>query len=323
MTYKWVDRYKQHGIDGLRGLGKNIFQSSQNTLGKDRIPTISTVGCRLNVEYPNLRIKMKIKEFGETNNEKILLLHGGGLSWWSLEPIIRILSKDFHVITPVIDGHGEDGETTFISISTIAEKIISYIDENCGSSVKAICGLSIGAQIVVDILSKRYDIARFSIIESALVKPVKFLNLLYLPIINISYPLIKYKWYSRLQSKVLFVPDENLDKYYEDSCKISKESLINITLSNGLFKLDPNISNTKTKVLILVGEKEIKNMKQSAIELHKNIKESELVIVPKSGHGEISLLRPIEYCNYLCNLLGYKMDVDQVIFKHNQVPLTK
>ena len=249
---------------------------------------------------------MKIKEFGESDNEKILILHGGGLSWWSLEPIIRILSKDFHVITPVIDGHGEDGETTFISISNVSEKIISYIDENCNSSVKAICGLSIGAQIVVDILSKRYDIARFSIIESALVEPIKFLKLLFLPMITISYPLIKYKWYSKLQSKVLFVPNENLNKYYEDSCKISKESLINMTLSNGSFKLDPNISNTKTKVLILVGEKEIKIMKQSAIDLHKKIKGSELVIVPKSGHGEISLLRPSEYCNYFFKLLGYK-----------------
>lgn len=251
---------------------------------------------------------MKIKEFGETDNDKILILHGGGLSWWSLEPIIRILSKDFHVITPVIDGHGEDGETTFISISNISEKIISYVDENCNSFVKAICGLSIGAQIVVDILSKRYDIARFSIIESALVKPINFLNLLYLPMVSVSYPLVKYKWYSKLQSKVLFVPDENLNKYYEDSCKISKESLINITLSNGLFKLDPNIRNTKTKVLILVGEKEIKKMKQSAIELHENIKGSELVIVPNSGHGEISLLRPKEYCNYLFKLIGYKID---------------
>jgi pimeloyl-ACP methyl ester carboxylesterase len=250
---------------------------------------------------------MKIKEFGKTDNEKIIILHGGGLSWWSLEPIIRILSKEFHVITPVIDGHGEDSETTFVSIGNVSEKIISYIDENCDGSVKAICGLSLGAQIVVDILSKRYDISQFAIIESALVKPIKFLKLLYLPMINMLYPLIKYRWYSKLQAKALLVPEEQLDKYYEDSCKISKESLMNITFSNGTFELDSNISNTKAKVLIFVGEKERKIMKQSAKELHEKIKGSELVIVSKSGHGEISLRRPKEYCDYLFRLFGYKM----------------
>lgn len=249
---------------------------------------------------------MIIKHFGNTNNEKIIILHGGGLSWWSLEPIIEILSKDYHVITPIIDGHGEDGETAFVSISDTSEKIISYIDENCNSSVKALCGLSLGAQIVVDTLSKRSDICQFSIIESALVKPIKFLKSLYLPMINISYPLIKYKWYSKLQAKVLLVPDEKLDRYYEDSCKISKVSLMNITSNNGTFKLDENISNTKAKVLIFVGEKEINLMKQSAIELHENIKGSDLVIIPKSGHGEISLLRPKEYCDYLLDLFNKK-----------------
>lgn len=69
--------------------------------------------------------------FEETNNKDfptIILLHGGGLSNWSLQNIVDQLQTDFHVVTPIIDGHGDDGEEEFISISDSATKLTSYID---------------------------------------------------------------------------------------------------------------------------------------------------------------------------------------------------
>lgn len=72
--------------------------------------------------------------FKETENKSlptIILLHGGGLSWWSLKPIINQLQDKYHVVTPVIDGHGEDGFETFVSIEDSATKLINYIDNNC------------------------------------------------------------------------------------------------------------------------------------------------------------------------------------------------
>lgn len=247
---------------------------------------------------------MKFKEFGNNKLPKIVILHGGGLSWWSLEPVINILSQKYCVITPIIDGHGEDGDTTFISISNSSKKLITYIDEMYNGQIHALCGLSIGAQIVVEILSKRSDICKYALIESALIKPLKFIKSLIVPMIYMSYPLIKRKWYSRLQAKTLLVPVEKLDQYYKDSCSISRTSLINITISNASFKLNPNIKNTKVKVLIFVGEKEIKIMKKSAIELNAALKNSELKIIPKCGHGELSLRKPEEYCNYIYELLS-------------------
>ncbi|MDC7124262.1 MAG: alpha/beta hydrolase [Spirochaetales bacterium] len=251
-------------------------------------------------------VKVIIKDFGNKNNKKIILLHGGGLSWWSWGPIIDILQKKYNVITPIIDGHAEDGENTFISIDDTTNKLITYIDENFNGQIFLLCGLSIGAQIALNILSKRNDICKYSVIESALVKPIKFLKSLLLPMARFSYPLIKQKWYSRLQAKTLFVPTDKMDIYYADSCKMSKQSLSNIILSNGSFKLNSEISNTKAQVLILVGEKEIKIMKQSAIEIHKLIKNSQLEIIADCGHGEISLLRPKEYCRYLYDLIDHK-----------------
>ncbi len=192
----------------------------------------------------------------------------GGLSWWSLEPVIELLSEHYHLVTPIIDGHGEDAYETFISIEDSAEKLIHYIDTQYNGSIFAIGGLSIGAQIVTEVLSTREDIAEYAIIESALVHPIKATSFMTVPTYKLFYGLIKLRWFSRLQAKTLFVPENMFEQYYNESIKMSKQSLINITLSNGTYELKHSISNTKAKVIILVGGKEIGIMRKSAKRLN-------------------------------------------------------
>ncbi|MDD3223886.1 MAG: alpha/beta hydrolase [Clostridium sp.] len=236
--------------------------------------------------------------FKETSNKDfptIILLHGGGLSNWSLKEIVNKLKTRFHVVTPIIDGHGEDGEEEFVSIVDSATKLINYIDTQCNEKVFAIGGLSIGAQIVTEVLSKRENIADYAIIESALVYPIKGTTKMMIPIFKFCYGLLKKRWFAKMQAKSLCVSPDMFETYYEDSIKISRQSLINITLSNGNYNLKSSISNTKSKVLIIVGEKELGIMKKSAQRLHKAISGSELYIAPKMKHGEISLMYPEKY----------------------------
>ena len=245
---------------------------------------------------------MIFKEFGNKNMPVIIFLHGGGLSWWSWKPQIEALQKDYCIVTPIIDGHGDACDTTFVSIKKSAEQVIKYIKENCNGKVFAICGLSIGAQIIVEILSKECDITENAVIESALVYPMKMATALTVPMYNMCYGLIKKRWFAKLQAKTLNVPDELFETYYEESSRMTKESLINITISNGDYPMPLTLCNTKAKTLILVGEKELSIMKKSASLLHQTINGSFLKVIEKSGHGEISLIYPDKYLNLLQQL---------------------
>lgn len=247
---------------------------------------------------------MIFKEFGNKNMPVIVLLHGGGLSWWSWKSQIEALQENYFVVTPIIDGHGDDCNTTFISIQNSAEQVIKYIKENFNGKVFAICGLSIGAQIVVEILSQEYDITENAVIESALVYPIKMTTTLILPIYHLSYGLIKKRWYAKLQAKTLNVPDALFENYYKDSSQMTKKSLINITKSNGNYSIPSSICNTNAKVLILVGEKELSIMKKSATLLHNTIRGSFLKVIEKSGHGEINIIHPDKYLQLLQQLIS-------------------
>jgi len=256
------------------------------------------------IKRRNKRIfeEVALMRFQETENKNlptIILLHGGGLSSWALTNVVEILQVNYHVVTPILDGYGEDSNHDFISIEDSAQKLISYIEQQHNGKVFALGGLSIGAQIVTEVLTQRENIAEFAILESALVLPIKGTKALTVPTFKLSYGLIKMRWFSKLQAKTLFVPDTMFEQYYSDSLKISKQTLINTTLSNGTYALKNEIEKTKTKVLVIVGEKEIKLMRKSAELLHGKIPNNKLIVLPNMGHGELSMLHPMEYAEIL------------------------
>ncbi len=247
---------------------------------------------------------MLFKEFGEPGLPVAVFLHGGGLSWWSLKGVIDALEKHYHIIAPIIDGHGEDGNTPFLSMEDSASKLIHSIDTRWGGSVQLLAGLSIGAQIVVKALTMRAHITRFAVIESGLVYPLKSGVRMAAPLYKLMYGLIRQKGFSRLQAKTLSLPESLYDSYYEDSLRMSRESLINMTVSNSSLQLEEDLKATTAKVLLLVGSKELGIMIKSARRLKELLPQSRLEILPGLKHGELSIKYPLKYAAMIKEFTG-------------------
>ena len=244
---------------------------------------------------------MIVKEYGKSNKDIIILLHGGGLSWWNYEEVSEILKSNYHVILPILDGHsGSDRD--FTSIESNANEIIEYIDNNYNGNVKLIGGLSLGAQILLDILSKRDNICEYAIIESALVCPMKMTNKLIELLINMSYGLINKKWFSKLQFKSLKIKEELFDKYYIDSSNITKNNMISFLKANSNYHLK-NIKTNKSKSIVIVGSKERPIMIKSAKIIHDELINSELEILSGYYHGDLSINHPNEYAEKVKKLI--------------------
>lgn len=245
---------------------------------------------------------MKIVEYGKENKDVIILLHGGGLSWWNYRDEAELLQNEFHVILPILDGHS-NSDRSFTSIEANALEIIEYVDTYYNGSVLLIGGVSLGAQIVIEILSKRMDICKYSIIESALVIPMKLTNKLVKPMLDMSYGLIKKKWFAKLQFESLKIKKELFDEYYTDTCSITKESMVAFLKANSRYMIHEKIGNTKAKVYIFVGQKEQKSMIDSAYKLNQLIPNSVLEIKEGMYHGEYSLNHAEEYVDSVRSIL--------------------
>ena len=246
---------------------------------------------------------MTVMEYGQQNSNVIILLHGGGLSWWNYREEAKLLEKDYHVILPVLDGHA-GSDAPFSTIEENAARLISYIETHFGGRVLAVGGLSLGGQVAVEMLSQRKDICQYALIESALVKPMKLTHALIGPTFGMSYGLIKQKWFAKLQADYLGIPKPLFDDYFRDTCRIGKADMIAFLKANCAYEIKTGLTETTAKVKIVAGSREQKSILDSAELLHSTIPGSQLEILPGLCHGDLSINHPQNYVRMLTEWIG-------------------
>ena len=245
---------------------------------------------------------MNVIEYGKQNSDIIMLLHGGGLSWWNFRTEAELLSGRYHVVLPILDGHAES-DHDFISIEENASRVIPFIDSEYGGSVLLIGGLSLGAQVLVEMLTRRENICQYAILESASVIPARITHALIRPTFALSYGLIRKKWFAKAQFQYLRICDDLFLDYYRDTVKITKDNMIAFLKANTAYKLKPEIKNNRSKVRIVVGKKEQKKMLRSAELLHEVLPGSCLEIKGGLCHGEYSINHPECYVEELLQMI--------------------
>lgn len=241
---------------------------------------------------------MKVVEVGQENQDVIVLLHGGGFSWWQYQAQMDLLCENYHVVLPILDGHaGSDAD--FTSIEDNAKRLLDYIDKTYGGSVFLIAGLSLGGQILLEMLALRKDICQYAIVESAAIIPDKLTAGLVAPLFSMSFPLIKKKWFAKMQFCYLGIRADLFEHYYGDTVKLSKQNLIAFIKASSLYQVKKNLKNLLARVRIIVGEKETKKMHASARYLHDLLPDSRLEIKAGLAHGQYAINQPDLYVKEL------------------------
>ena len=181
--------------------------------------------------------------------------------------------------------------------------IIEFVNSKLGGSVLMMGGLSLGGQILLEILSQRKDICKYAIVESVLVIPSKFTYSMIKPAFGSCYGLIKYKWFSKLQFKSLRIKSNLFDEYYKDTCAIRKSDMIAFLQENSVYSLKDGIGECEATVQIYVGEKEKQSMKKSAKIIHEKLQDSFIQVLPNMNHGEFSINHADDYVRKLLEIV--------------------
>ena len=245
---------------------------------------------------------MKYQEYGAGNPKTILLLHGGGLSWWNYREVAQFLQSKYHVILPILDGHA-GSDRPFTSIEDTAAGIIAFIDAHFGGNVLLIGGLSLGAQILLEMLSLREDICKYAIAESAAVIPSKLANALIGPAFGLSYGLIRNRSFAKLQFRSLHLKSPLFEDYYRDTCAIKKSDMIAFLKANTTYSLKPSIMQTSASVHLFAGARENRQILRSLDAINSAVPGSQKTVIPDLYHGEFSINHPEDYVRTIERIL--------------------
>ena len=239
---------------------------------------------------------MKTVEFGAEHKDTMILLHGGGLSWWNYRESAMLLQNEYHIVLPILDGHA-GSDRPFTTIEENAAEIISFIDAHLGGSVLLIGGLSLGGQILLELLSQRGDICRHALVESAAVIPSKLTNALIGPAFGSSYGLISNRSFARLQFQSLHMKPELFEDYYRDTCLIKKQDMIAFMKASTSYTLKDIFRETPADVHVYVGEKETGEILRSAEAICRMRPSCSLHRMKDLRHGEFSINHADQYAN--------------------------
>ena len=246
---------------------------------------------------------MIFHEFGDKNFPHILLIHGGGSSWWNYLRQAQMLSDKYHVILPTLDGHGEEYQKDYISTEDSALEIMDYIKNSCGGKLFAVGGVSLGGQIAIELLSLDSNIAHKAIIDGSICIPQPKLARISIAIVKLFGKLMFSKVACKIQLSLMkkmypnmAYPEEIENYYMEDMSRISIKTLVTIYQTYmGRYALKDAIAESIARVLYTYGEKEMSCVKDSA-RLFKEIHPNCTLYEAKGyGHGYLSAYLPLEW----------------------------
>lgn len=231
-------------------------------------------------------MNLYIKESHPHNEETILFVHSYNMAGWMWDEQLKALN-DYHCLVPDLPEHGKSGEAGQFTIDGTADAIIDLIGKQAHGGKAHLVGMSLGAQIILQILSKAPEVVDHVLISGALVNTVPatsdFLKLLddlfevYIPAKNENLSIGSY-------IRSYNMPKGLIEKFKESTYTVSFDSCERIIRENLLFKKPVGLEDANVPVLVMWGEKDYKQVKEHAHDLVEILPNSKTCVAPGVGH---------------------------------------
>ena len=231
-------------------------------------------------------MSLYIKETGKNNDETLLFLHGDGIAGWMWNKQVKSFN-DYHCIVVDLPGHGKSSEIKQLTVENTAEMIINLIQDQAHGKKAHLIGISMGAQVIVQILSTAPEVVDHALISGTLVRttpPTKnFLKLLN-HLIEIYTPVKNNPLFIKSYIRSYNIPKNLFNKFKESTYNIKQDSLDKIIRENMLFKMPEGLGNVNVPVLVMIGEKDYRIINESAKKLINVLPNSKRAIALRVGH---------------------------------------
>lgn len=239
---------------------------------------------------------MVIKEYGDKNFPKIIILHPMLADGFTCMKLLKDLGNKYSYIVPDFSSHGES-EGEFISALKEADILMRYLKENDYKEIELIFGASMGA--VVALYTIAYDSIKFKtiVLDGAPMYRNSY----------VLYNLLKFIMISK-QKKAKKNPEgviQEMKKIYgelgesmaKSLVKIKRESMNNVLWSCTHFKFPDYPRELQKRIFFEFGDKDFYSKRVRLIQkkypyVHINIRND-------YGHCEFLAISPNEYVKML------------------------
>ena len=238
---------------------------------------------------------MRILEYGDPSNNKIILIHGFESPYQIWQDYIDFYKKDYCLIVPILTGHNVDDKEDFISFDKCVKELENYYITKYGNKVYAIYGMSMGGIVASYIWQNQNIEITKLILESSPLLPFGkvLINILTKQYLSITHK-VKIRDEKTINQAInTIITIDKLNIFLQLMDHISNTTIINYIKEVGKFKLRNDIDTPNTKVYYLYGStiNEIL-FKKVAKYLKKHYPNTNTILLKNKGHCEDALINP-------------------------------
>ncbi|MFZ7103150.1 MAG: alpha/beta fold hydrolase [Peptococcaceae bacterium] len=223
---------------------------------------------------------------GNKGAPTIIFIHGGGVSSWIWKKQLEYF-KDYHCLALDLPEHGKSINAGQISIQDSALQIAEIIEKYANGSKAHLIGHSLGAKVIVELLSCRPELVDHAIIASALFRPVPLMKLSHKPFVyKFTAYLLKRKWVTSLSIKQYRFPDKTFAANYRQELQGLTAGML-YRIYDELYKnlsLPKELAKAAVPTLLIAGEKEPQEMRESVLDMLAIMPEARGIFIKEGFH---------------------------------------
>lgn len=263
-------------------------------------------------------IKLHTEIFGKEGDRVLVLLHGFGASGYSFSRLIPELSKHFRVYAIDLKGFGKSPKPKNSGYSVYDQAVLvdRFLKEHDLRNIILI-GHSYGGGVALSlVLMDPKRVEKMVLIDSACYdqRLPKLIRWLQIPLVGkIGFFIIPSSLEVKESYRYAFYDDskipEDIVKEYTKNLYLPNAKSVYFKTTKELIpedidKISKKYATIKIPTLLIWGENDIVIPKDKAYRLHKDLKNSKLVIIPKCGHIPHEE-KPKEVLKVLKKFLGF------------------
>jgi len=233
-----------------------------------------------------------VRESGPSDGPSVVLLHGGGVSGWSWDLQLAAL-REYHVLVPDLPEHGASQDAGPLAIPEAARQVADLIARRAHGGQAHVVGLSLGAQIGLQLLADEPARVCRVILSGTFVLPpgtrspyqgrvgrtlLAWTVAAYLPLRNVPFLV-------DLNRRSLGVPAQFTPQMAAETRRLTLAGFMRLIDANQGFALPAGLERAQAPALILAGEKETAVVRRALPLIRGALPQGEACLVPGVGHN--------------------------------------
>jgi pimeloyl-ACP methyl ester carboxylesterase len=225
-----------------------------------------------------------VRETGSPGQPAVLFLHAVGSTSAMWERHMAELT-DYHCLAPDLPGHGQSRDSGWSSRQDTAERVIGLLEARLGGGRANVVGLSLGASVAYEALSRRPDLFDHAVIDGCGAVASRLGALMTVGVALIS-PFVGRRAVGRLVARGLGLsaPAE-IESFVDQFGQADPASFRRAFSDAQDVRITDGLLRAGARTLLVAGEKELASVRGSNRLLAESMPAAESRMVPGAGHG--------------------------------------